>query len=96
MKRLRAVKKQTAGSNPTFKPGQTVPASGVYCLDHRQHELMHLVTLQINTLFPRCKRCGDAVRFTLLRRLKDGSVTPFRSTTFLDAYPEDAGFPKAS
>jgi len=57
---------------------------------------MHMATLVINTRFPRCKRCGVAVRFTLVRPLNDARAVPFRSTAFLDAFPEDASLPKAS
>jgi hypothetical protein len=49
---------------------------------------MHSVTLVANGKFPRCKRCGHAVRFTLLRRMKDTLVFPFRSTAILEEYPE--------
>ena len=96
MKRLRAAKKRKAESNSAFKPGQTVPTSGIYCVEHGPHRLMHMATLVINTRFPRCKRCGVAVRFTLVRPLNDARAVPFRSTAFLDAFPEDTSFPKAS
>ena len=71
-----------------FKPGEFVPSSGVYCVEHHSHRLMHSATLVINSRFPRCKRCGKAVRFRLLRRVKDMLVFPFRSTAILEEYPE--------
>jgi len=96
MKRLRAAKKRKDESNSAFKPGQTVPTSGIYCVEHSSHRLMHMATLVLNARFPRCKRCGAAVRFSLVRSLSDARAVPFRSTAFLDAFPDDTGFPKAS
>lgn len=74
----------------SFKPGEFVPVSGVYCVEHRSHRLMHNATLVINMRFPRCKQCGNGVRFTLVRRVKDTLVFPFRSTAILEEYPERA------
>jgi hypothetical protein len=83
--------------NDSFKPGEIVPASGVYCVEHHSHRLMHSATLVMNTLFPRCKQCGNAVRFILLRRVKDTLVFPFRSTAILEEFPERSHpWPKAS
>ena len=96
MKKLRASSKRKEAGNPGFKPGQLVPRSGIYCVEHRPHRLMHTAKLTTNTHFPRCKQCGDAVRFTLIRALKDGQIVPFRTTTLLEAYPEEKDyFPKA-
>ena len=75
-----------------FKPGELVPVSGVYCVEHHSHKLMHIATLANNSLFPRCKRCGNAVRFILLRRVKDALVFPFRSTAILEEYPEQGDY----
>ena len=81
----------------SFKPGELVPVSGVYCLDHHSHKLMHTATLANGSRFPRCKRCGNAVRFTLARRVRDSLVFPFRSTAILEEYPEqNDGWRKAS
>jgi hypothetical protein len=96
MKKLRATAKPKAANNPAFKPGQLVPRTGIYSVEHRPHRLMHTATLTANALFPRCKQCGDAVRFTLLRVVQDGQVVPFRTTALLEAYPEEIDyFPKA-
>jgi hypothetical protein len=76
----------------SFKPGELVRASGVYCVEHHSHRLMHTVTLVMDGCFPRCKRCGNAVRFTLLRRVKEAAVFPFRSTAILEEYPAQAEY----
>ena len=96
MKKLRAMTKQKREEPRLFKPGQAVPASGIYSVEHRPHRLMHMATLVNNMRFPRCKQCGDAVRFTLVRLVKDGRGVPFRSTAILEAYPDKEYFPKAS
>jgi hypothetical protein len=57
---------------------------------------MHMTTLTANSLFPRCKQCGDAVRFTLLRAVQEGRAVPFSTNALLEAYPEETDyFPKA-
>jgi hypothetical protein len=81
-------KQRAAASAVSFKPGQPVPESGLYCIEHHSHRLMHSLTLSAGIRFPRCKRCGNAVRFTLLRKLKEGRPVPFRSTAILEEYPE--------
>lgn len=97
MKKLRAMPKQKTQGLRIFKPGQAVPASGIYSVEHHPHRLMHMATLGVNMRFPRCKQCGDAVRFTLVRIVKDGRAVPFRSTAILEAYPDPQDyFPKAS
>jgi hypothetical protein len=80
--------KMRSAEQLSFKPGEIVPLSGVYCVEHHSHRLMHNATLVSNIRFPRCKQCGNGVRFTLVRRMKDTLVFPFRSTAILEEYPE--------
>jgi hypothetical protein len=70
-----------------YKPGDIVPRSGLYRIDHKQHRLMHEATLTEGTLFPRCRRCNDAVRFALVRAVK-GYILPFRAGEILEEYPD--------
>jgi hypothetical protein len=73
----------------TYRPGDVVPRSGIYRIDHDSHRLMHEASLVADTRFPRCKQCGSQVRFTLLRAARSGAyVLPFRSTDILEEYPE--------
>ena len=81
-------KQRATAKDIRFKPGELVPASGVYSVEHRPHRLMHTATLVAHGRFPRCKRCGDSVRFNLLRRLKDWSAIPFRTTAILEEYKD--------
>lgn len=71
-----------------FVPGDTVPLSGIYRVEHNSHRLMHEATLLANSRFPRCKQCRNSVRFKLLRALVDSQVLPFRCHAFLEEYTE--------
>lgn len=71
-----------------YIPGDSVPASGVYRVEHDSHRLMHEATLLADALFPRCKKCKDAVRFRMLRTVADSHVLPLRGHAFLEEYSE--------
>jgi hypothetical protein len=78
----------TAGKTVEYKPGDVVPYTGIYTTHHSAHRLMHEATLERGTRFPRCKRCDDAVRFTLRRRVRGANVAPLLETEFLIGDPE--------
>ncbi len=73
-----------------FRPGDKVPQSGIYRIEHDKHRMMHHATLTGGTRFPRCKQCGDAVRFVSVRASR-GMVLPFRETDILEEYPPQGG-----
>jgi hypothetical protein len=51
-----------------FKPGETVPHSGIYRVIHDpQHSQEHEVTCVYGKPFPPCNHCGHHVRFVLVR-----------------------------
>jgi hypothetical protein len=51
-----------------YKPGQEVPASGIYNVTHDpRHAEAHQVTCIKGRIFPPCKGCGQHPRFTLFR-----------------------------
>ena len=50
-----------------FHPGEVVPESGVYTVVHDHHRPRHQATIFQGDSFPPCARCGNAVRFALLR-----------------------------
>jgi hypothetical protein len=50
-----------------FTSGEVVPSSGIYTVTHAEHRLPHLVTLLEGQRFPACSKCGEAVRFQLVR-----------------------------
>lgn len=70
----------------SYKPGDRIPASGIYRVEHGPHRLMHAATLLANSRFPLCRRCGHSVRFYLVRKVKSSQVLPFRSNTYLEEY----------
>ena len=68
-----------------FKPGEFVPADGIYNVIHHEHRLLHGATLTKGMRFPSCRRCHLKVRFILVRAIRDG-VLPFRSGEILEEY----------
>ncbi len=50
-----------------YKPGDSVPQSGVYRVVHGHHRPDHEATLLKGGQFPRCLHCGENVRFHLQR-----------------------------
>ena len=53
-------------SSSRFVPGVIAPRSGAYRVHHYAHRMPHLVTVPKGMIFPKCKRCGDKVRFVPL------------------------------
>ena len=78
-----------------FIPGDVVPVSGVYRVEHNSHRLMHESALLADTRFPRCKRCRDDVRFHLVRPIVNSQILPFHVHAFLEEY-EDPDQPLAA
>lgn len=50
-----------------FRPGENAPEAGVYLVVHAGHRPEHHVTLFRGDQFPPCGRCGEEVRFRLVR-----------------------------
>ena len=50
-----------------FRPGESVPETGIYQAYHGDHRLCHSVTLIAGAQFPVCKVCGPKVHFELVR-----------------------------
>jgi len=46
-----------------YKPGETVPASGIYSAVHLDHRLPHEVVALRGEEFPACRICKTDVRF---------------------------------
>jgi hypothetical protein len=47
----------------SYRPGDKVPASGIYRVMHFGHGHDHYVTCIREHVFPFCRTCGDRVRF---------------------------------
>lgn len=54
-----------SGTN-SYKPGEVVPAAGIYKVLHRGHRTPHEASLKASETFPSCRQCGDQVRFELV------------------------------
>jgi hypothetical protein len=48
-----------------YKPGDEVPASGIYRVMHDRHHSEHEVTAVKGRHFPPCNHCGHHPRFVL-------------------------------
>lgn len=55
----------------TFQTGQIIPESGIYKVIHLQHRLPHEVTLLRDQEFPKCSKCGNEVKFELVRPARE-------------------------
>jgi hypothetical protein len=88
-------KKREIRAPRSHKPGEIVPRSGIYKVEHDSHRLMHEAALIQGARFPRCRQCKDEVRFTLSRAVRDEhAILPFRSSTILEDYEEpDSSLP---
>jgi len=49
-----------------FQAGESVPVSGVYRVIHAGHRPRHEVSMVVEETFPKCRTCGDAVRYELV------------------------------
>jgi len=50
-----------------YKPGDEVPASGIYMVTHDGHHPEHEVTCIKGRIFPPCNHCGHHPRFRAFR-----------------------------
>ena len=57
----------------SFRPGEVAAESGVYQVVHKRHRAPHPVLVLAGMRFPACKICGEAVRFRIERRARDGN-----------------------
>jgi hypothetical protein len=79
-----------------FRPGERVPRSGMYRVNHDAHRLMHEAALLTDDAFPCCKQCGPAVRFEFIRRRRDNDILPFRSGEILQKWEDKTKAEEAS
>jgi hypothetical protein len=56
-----------------YRPGESVPETGVYSAIHDSHRPVHEVVLRKDDIFPVCAKCGEAVRFELVVENRLGS-----------------------
>ena len=56
-----------SAARQSYKSGELAEQSGVYNVLHEEHRNQHLATVFKGQRFPACARCGDRVRFVLIR-----------------------------
>ena len=54
-------------SKAIYRAGEPIPESGIYKVSHSEHRLPHEVTLLHGQRFPRCEKCGELVKFGLVK-----------------------------
>ena len=69
----------------TFLPGDAVPTSGVYRVQHYRHRTTHEITILEKEKFPSCRTCGQQVRFELVRAAEH----PDRDRDLAGSSPDD-------
>jgi hypothetical protein len=57
------------GERRAYKPGETVPTSGIYSAVHLDHRAPHEVVALRGEEFPVCRLCTTEVRFHIARVL---------------------------
>jgi hypothetical protein len=62
-----------ARSGDDLLPGAICGQSGIYQVIHRSHRMAHKVLVRAGDQFPRCNRCGNAVRFRLAEPVSESS-----------------------
>src|SRR5690349_8257816 len=60
-------------SHRKWKPGELVPASGIYRILHARHRGAHEAVLTKGQKFPKCLRCGERARFETVLLAADRS-----------------------
>jgi|GEM_PF-1546790 len=69
-----------------FRPGDRVPATGIYTASHDQHRQPHDVVVTQGENFPDCRTCHDRVSFSLAQAAKHiGPGDGFHNTAETEA-----------
>ena len=58
-------------SGDDLLPGALCSQGGIYQVIHREHRETHNVLVRVGDTFPRCKGCGEAVRFRLVKQVNE-------------------------
>ena len=64
---LTAANQNDRPEQPLFRVGDVISYSGIYRAHHSEHRIPHDVTLLRGEVFPPCAKCGNTVRFELVR-----------------------------
>lgn len=58
-------------SGDDLLPGALCSQGGIYQAIHREHRETHNALVRVGDTFPRCKGCGEAVRFRLVKQVNE-------------------------
>ena len=58
-------------SGDDLLPGALCSQGGIYQVIHREHRETHNALVRVGDTFPRCKGCGEAVRFRLVKQVNE-------------------------
>lgn len=61
----------SSGDDLLIFPGSLCSQGGIYQVIHREHRAPHKALVRVGDTFPRCKGCGEAVRFRLIRQVSE-------------------------
>jgi hypothetical protein len=59
----------SSGDSLLILPGTFCSQGGIYQAIHREHRAPHRVLVRTGDTFPRCKGCGEAARFRLIKQV---------------------------
>lgn len=59
----------SSGDDLLIAPGALCSRGGIYQAIHREHRAPHRILVRVGDTFPRCKACGEAVRFRLIKQV---------------------------
>lgn len=61
----------SSGDDLLILPGALCSQGGIYQAIHREHRQAHNVLVRASETFPRCRQCGEAVRFRLIKYVSE-------------------------
>lgn len=61
----------SSGDDLLILPGALCSQGGIYRVIHREHREPHKALVRVGDTFPRCKGCGEAVRFRLIKQVSE-------------------------
>ena len=61
----------SSGDGLLILPGALCSQGGAYHAIHHEHREPHKVLVRVGDTFPRCKGCGEAVRFRLIKHVSE-------------------------
>jgi len=61
----------SSGDDLLILPGALCSRGGIYQAIHREHRAPHRTLVRMGDTFPRCRGCGEEVRFRLIKQVSE-------------------------